>query len=284
MSSLSLNQPTGHLVIVGGGPLTHEIAERTLALVGGKDARILIIPQASVWDGAGKKWQGIWQRAGARRVTVLDLDDPKAALEAIKQADLIWMSGGSQNRLMQQLSRGGLVEAIRDRFLHGATVGGTSAGAAVMSRIMLTRKGTPVPVLDEGLGLWPDVIVDQHYLRRHRFARLLDAVLNHPEKVGVGIDERTAVVVEGRHFEVIGSSKVMVLDARKALQLHPKHGATATRAEVDTYPLKAGEKFDLDRPPFPLAAGASDRQRARGRQNGRPVLLRKREDRPKRDS
>ena len=132
-------------------------------------------------------------------MSILDLQDADAALTAIREADLIWFSGGNQNRLMSFLSQNGLIEAIRARYEHGATVGGTSAGAAVMSRIMLT--GIPVDVsagackTADGLGLWDGVIVDQHYFRRLRFSRLLDAVLGHHDKVGVGIDESTAVIV-----------------------------------------------------------------------------------------
>jgi len=248
LSSLTLTPATGHLVVVGGGLFTPDIAQRTLSLAGGKAAHVLIIPQASLWSGTGPRWQTIWQQAGARQVTILNLNDRNAALEAIKTADLIWMSGGSQDRLMQALSQPGLGQAIRDRFLHGATVAGTSAGAAVMSAIMLSRKG-PIPVLEDGLGLWPDVIVDQHYLRRHRGTRLLDAVLHHPEKLGVGIDEATAVLVEGRHFEVIGRSEVVVFDARKAIPGRPKQGATVTRAGLlryNQFELRAGMTFDLD--------------------------------------
>lgn len=254
VSAISLNPPLGHLVIVGGGHMTPEILEKTLDIAGGKEARVLIIPQASAWTGAGQRSLLMWQEAGATRVTILDPDDRRAALRAVKRADLIWMPGGSQYRLMHTLTAQGLTEAIRVRYQQGATVGGTSAGAAVMSRIMLMGipkvKKVTAFIEASGLGLWPDVIVDQHYLRRHRFPRLLNAVLHHPDKLGIGIDESTAVLVEGRHFEVIGNSEVMVLDARRLGRGRvPRDSPSA--AKVAKYLLKEGMKFDLDKAKLP---------------------------------
>src|SRR5439155_23992340 len=126
------------------------------------------------------------------------------------------------------------------------------AGAAVMSQIMLTGDSVVGSLTDgiktgEGLGLWSGVIIDQHYLRRARFNRLLNAVLDHPECVGVGIDECTAVIVEGRSFEVLGNSNVIVIDARKATRPQGKKGDPEAAANVSLQVLRAGMRFDLDR-------------------------------------
>src|SRR5439155_4806352 len=153
-----------------------------------------------------------------------------AAVKAVESADLIWMPGGDQNRLMEALMPTDVPAAIRARYRKGATVGGTSAGAAVTSTLCLTgeadldriRHGTTA--VREGLGLWPHVIVDQHFVRRERFNRLLSAVLDRPELVGVGVDESTAAVVIGTTFEVIGSGQVLVIDARKAKSAPGKKG------------------------------------------------------------
>jgi cyanophycinase len=117
-------------------------------------------------------------------------------------------------------------------------IAGTSAGAAVMSAVMLTGSGNPERACGKGLGLWPGVIVDQHYLTRRRQPRLLEAVQKHPNLVGVGIDESTAVIVrgEGRRFEVVGRSQVEVLVRQ------PKGKAGS---EVAAYRLDAGKTFDL---------------------------------------
>jgi cyanophycinase len=247
------NHPAGHLVIAGGGDTLPEIAEKALSLAGGKGAHVLIVPQASTQSNAGELSEGVWHAWGAERVAVLNAKDKKAALAEIKDADLIWIPGGSQSQLMGILKRQGLVEAIRRRFEQGATVGGTSAGAAVMSVAMLTGDSrtdcltADAAKMADGLGLWPNVIVDQHYLRRCRFNRLLSAVLTHPENVGIGIDECTAVVVSGRSFEVIGKSNVVVIDARKTLRMESKDGDPEAASGVSLHVLRAGMRFDLDK-------------------------------------
>jgi cyanophycinase len=253
------SHPLGHLVIAGGGPTLPEIVQKALAVAGGKNARVLIVPQASSLTNAGELSSRVWRASGAERVSVLHAEDKTAALGQIAAADLIWIPGGSQDQLMDILKHQGLIDAIRHRFEQGATVGGTSAGAAVMSLAMLTGDSrmdcltTDSVKLAEGLGLWPDVIIDQHYLRRCRFNRLLSAVLTHPADVGIGIDECTAVVVTGREFEVIGKSNVVVIDARKTARVEAKEGDPEAASGVALHVLRAGMKFDLDKGLVPEA-------------------------------
>jgi len=250
-----VHHPMGHLIIVGGGPMVPQISERALTLSGGKRAHVLIVPQASELSDSGQRSAEMWREAGAERVAVLDLKDKHAAIDAVRKADLIWMPGGDQGRLMEVLRRQGIVEAIQDRFRNGATVGGTSAGAAVMSVAMLTaesrldRVTADTSKMAQGLGLWPEVIVDQHFIRRCRFTRLLTAVLNHPDNVGIGIDESTAVVVSGRSFEVIGQSDVLVIDARNTSKLRSRDGEPEAATNVALHVLRAGMRFHLDRGP-----------------------------------
>ena len=248
--------PRGHLVIVGGGATPPEVYGRILEMAGGPKARVVVVPQASRDPEGGQKAAARWQDVGAKEVVILDPKQPKIAMGAIESADLIWVRGGSQTLLMEALADTGLPEAIRARFREGAIVGGTSAGAAAMSRVMIAgwSGGQADTVrLSEGLGLWPEVVVDQHFLRRKRFDRLKGVVLAHPDLVGVGIDEATAVVVTGRQFEVIGVSEVVVIDARKGSTAKPKEKDAAGVAPEDaaaqdyaTQTLKAGMTFDLD--------------------------------------
>ncbi len=235
--------PRGHLVIVGGGATPPEVYARILDMAGGPKAKVVVVPQASRDPEGGQKVAARWQEVGAREVVILDPKQPRIALGAIESADLIWVRGGSQTLLMEALADTGLPEAIRARFHDGAIVGGTSAGAAAMSRVMIAGwsggKADTVR-LSEGLGLWPEVIVDQHFLRRKRFDRLKGVVLSHPDLVGIGIDEATAVVVTGRQFEVIGASEVVVIDARKDAKVEE------TARQFATQTLRAGMTFDLD--------------------------------------
>lgn len=217
----ALAQPPGALVAVGGGGTTEAIVRRTLDLAGGSEAVVVVLPQSSALENAGDSSVRMWQEAGARSVQKLAFTDA-AAREALTAATLIWIPGGDQNRFMAAITGTGLDELIRERHRAGAVVGGTSAGAAVLSALMITGKadlqsldaGTTVTA--KGLGLWTAGIFDQHFLRRQRNNRLLSVVLDHPDTVGVGIDEATAVIVRGGTLEVVGRSAVVVFDARRA--------------------------------------------------------------------
>lgn len=251
--------PRGHLVVVGGGPPIEEIYRRALDISGGEQARVLVVPFASPDPAAGEKSAAAWRALGATNVGVLDLSEPEIALLAIGEADLIWFRGGEQERLMRHLeSVEGVIAAIHACYLRGGTIGGTSAGAAIMSRRMISgpagRRGTPEAKLARfgtGLGLWPDVIVDQHFARRQRQLRLATAVHDFPELLGVGIDEATAVIVSGREFEVIGHGPVFVYGVRTP----PPNPAEATQpsepmpeipSDISSLTMKAGMRYHLD--------------------------------------
>jgi len=222
----SVDRPDhGPLIIVGGGGTPDVVKLRAVELAGGPTAAIVIIPQASRRPEAGAENVAFWKKTGATNVTALTLkpEQRAAEIDLLKQAKFIWFSGGNQSRLMDALRDANLIDLIKQRHRAGVVIGGTSAGAAVMSQRMIignaeleaiVRDGTP---LADGLGLWPGTIVDQHFHRRRRFNRLLSAVLDHPDQIGIGIDERTAVIVQGDGFEVMGESSVLVIDARRAI-------------------------------------------------------------------
>jgi cyanophycinase len=117
----------------------------------------------------------------------------------------VWLSGGDQSRLVAAY-RGTQVErALQGVLARGGVIGGTSAGAAVMSPLMIIR-GNPSAQVGPGFGWLPGLVVDTHFGRRHRQPRLLGVVTTHPGFLGLGIDERTAVVVRGRSMEVLGEA------------------------------------------------------------------------------
>jgi len=244
--------PKGHLVVIGGGTIPDDVRARTLELGGGTGAVVVVLPQASELPETGPEAVAVWKKAGAARVSALDVTTPAAAIAAIKEATLIWFPGGDQTRLMKALANTGIPEAIHARYQQGATVAGTSAGAAVMSKVMITGDGMDLQAITAmktdtapGLGLWPQVIVDQHFLKRQRHNRLLSAVLDHPDLVGVGIDESTAAVVTGSQFEAIGKSNIVVIDARKATVTPTPSGEPIAGRNLTLHVLKAGMKLDL---------------------------------------
>ncbi len=242
----------GTLVIMGGGAATESIVARTLELAGGKRAVVAVLPQSSANERAGDPWVRIWRDAGAKSVRTVDFDQPdaKGALEA---ATLIWISGGNQNRFMNAIKGTGLDDVIRSQYLKGTVVGGTSAGAAVMSEWMLTGDSDPAglasgsTVLRKGLALLPGALIDQHFLARKRNNRLLSAVLDRPMLLGVGIDEETAIVVRADRFEVLGKSAVVVFDARDAKVQATAAGGVPAATDVRLSVLKEGMNYPLKR-------------------------------------
>jgi cyanophycinase len=181
----------------------------------------------------------------------VSFDDRAAARAALEAATLIWMPGGDQNRFMKAIAGTGLDDVIRARYEAGAIVGGTSAGAAVLSDAMITGDAdlksltAGKTVLAKGLGLWRDAIVDQHFLQRQRGNRLISAVLDHSALVGVGIDEGTAVIVRGAAFTVVGRSSVVVVDARQATIANAAPGELVAGTGVKLSVLTQGMSYSL---------------------------------------
>lgn len=243
--------PKGQLVAVGGGTNLIRVAERTLELAGGKSARVVVIAEANPENGPGSVSQ--WKKYGPASVSLVNPREPAAAVKMVQDATLIWMPGGLQGVFMNSLEGTGVIEAIRKRFQEGAIVGGTSAGAAVMSQKMIggrsdldSLRAGSTPFLMDGLGLWPEVIVDQHFLQKGRFNRLALAVLEYPQLIGIGIDEETAVFVRGHEFEVVGNGNVTVIDGRKARLEKMVKGDPAAATNLKVHVLREGMKYQFD--------------------------------------
>ena len=200
---------------------------------------------------AGDRSVERWRKAGAKEATKVAFADRVAARAAIERATIIWIPGGSQSRFMEAIAGTGLADVIRRRHRAGAVVGGTSAGAAVLSAVMITGDSDLKSVAAgktataDGLALWPEVIVDQHFLRRQRVNRLIAAVLDRPALVGIGIDEGTAAVVRGSRLEVIGVSSALVVDARGARVADSTPGSVHAGTGLALHVLRAGMTFDL---------------------------------------
>ncbi len=262
--------PRGFLLIVGGGPIPDAILERFVALAGGRGrARIVIFPMASEYPDAGLELAGDFRKLGAEADRIVLSREQADAEESAKRLDGvtgIWFGGGDQAKLTAALAGTRVEAAIHERYRDGAVVGGTSAGAAVMSTPMITgderRPGGDRPpakdssdafmtiarddvVTIDGFGLLPGVIVDQHHVRRRRNNRLLSVVLEHPDLVGIGIDESTALEVgPAGPWRVLGASAAVVYDARGA-RITPPTAATLGATGVKLSVLPAGSTYDL---------------------------------------
>ena len=252
----STSAKAGALVIVGGGGTTAPIVARALELARGPETIVVVFPQASESKERGVDSAQMWREAGAREALVVEFTDPAWARAQIERADLIWFGGGDQSVLMKDLAAAGFVELVRARHDAGAVCGGTSAGAAVMTAVMITGEGgenlltsiTPGSTATAlGLGLLPGAIVDQHFVKRQRANRLISAVLDHPELVGFGIDERTALIVHDGRGEVLGEGPVLVVDARRA-GVEPKIDGLPSAAQGMTlHVLRSGSTYDFRR-------------------------------------
>jgi cyanophycinase len=266
LASSGLDQARGSLVIVGGGARSEAMMRRFVELAGGPGARIAVVPNASSEpEETGRDLVAELDSLGARAF-VYHLDRAAAmrpgSARALDSATGIWFSGGDQALVTAALAGTPVLRAMQQRYRAGAAVGGTSAGAAIMSDSMITGNQTPpgdtagyygdeYPAIARrrveivpGLGFLPNAIVDQHFIRRERHNRLLSAVLERPTLLGVGVDESTALEVrpDGR-WRVIGESSVVVYDARQARvtdRRRPLLGAIGLRVHV----LPAGAVFD----------------------------------------
>ena len=212
----------GPLLIVGGGGTPPEVLRRAMELVH-EHPDVAVLPYASAREDRGVGSVAMWLAAGAATAQNLDSLDDAAAAQALASSEIIWMPGGSQAVLMEALRNKRLVEPLRSAWKRGALVGGTSAGAAVLSSVMIERSADSDALVQDstptaaGLGLFEGAIVDQHFVRRKRNVRLLQTVLDNPRLVGFGIDERTALVsFPTGALEVWGESQVLVYDARAA--------------------------------------------------------------------
>jgi cyanophycinase len=213
----------GPLVIVGGGGVPAEAREAFVTLAGKERGRIVVVPTASIDADNPAEVEGYlqpWRALKPASVQLLHTRDRKVAddpdfVKPLTEATGVWFSGGDQSRLTAAYKGTRMERELDKLHARGGVIGGTSAGAAVLSDPMITG-GTTTASTGPGFGLLPGFIIDQHFLARNRQQRLAGVVTAHPEFVGLGIDEGTAVIVRGRSLRVIGKSAVTVLLAAEA--------------------------------------------------------------------
>ncbi len=258
----------GPLYIVGGGPQTDAMVREFVALAGGDTARIVVMAMASAsGERSGEAKANDLRALGAKASNVwvtreqADVDSIVRLLDGITG---IWFGGGDQNRLADVLRGTALERAIKARHAAGAVVGGTSAGAAVLSNRMITGReakygGDRPPrdssdayitinrdnvVTSNGFAYLNDVVIDQHFVRRKRHNRLISLVLEAPPHLGAGIDESTALVVEpDGTWRVSGESVVVIYDARRAATT-PANARVLGASNMRMHVLPAGGAFD----------------------------------------
>jgi cyanophycinase len=221
-----IGPPRGALVVVGGGLRDETIVRRFLDLAGGTAAPIVVVPTAGEGDDYGPQWQGLAQfrAAGATNLTILHTRDRRVAdreefVRPIRAARGVWFPGGRQWRLADSYLNTRAHAEFRAVLDRGGVIGGTSAGATIQGSYLVrgdTRTNT-IMMGDhvEGFGFLRNVAIDQHLLRRNRQFDLIPVIEAHPELLGIGIDENTAIVVRGDQFDVIGQGYVAIYERTK---------------------------------------------------------------------
>lgn len=252
--------PSGALVIVGGGGLTEQITQRFIELAGGVEASIVVLPTANpkIDLNEGK----FLERAGAKNVTLLtarnwaEVESPETAA-ILKQARGLWFGGGRQWRFVDAYEHTQAVALFHDVLRRGGVIGGSSAGATIQGDYLV--RGSPLGNTDmmalgyqRGFAFLPGTAIDQHFRQRNRFADLARVIDRHPQLLGIGLDEATALVVTGEVGEILGRGEAHFYDRRPGRPSDaPEHESVAAGGRyqlLDRLVLERGQKPETEKP------------------------------------
>ncbi|CAM4078643.1 cyanophycinase [Roseateles saccharophilus] len=262
----------GYAVPIGGALKADndEVWQRIVHLAGGKGARFVVFGTASEDpEASAKQAVDLLQRRGAIAEALpvapkflwVDLNkvvrDP-ALTAKVKAAKGVFFTGGAQERIVDVLQPGGqstpMLEAIWDVYRKGGVVAGTSAGAAIMSAVMVRDGPSIIDILkgrfndgkqvDRGLGfVGPNLFIDQHFLKRGRFGRMIPLMMAKGYKIGLGVDENTAAIIRGDEIEIIGDRGALVVDLTEA-RTDPSLGAFNVQGARLSY-LEHGDRYHV---------------------------------------
>ena len=254
---------TGKLFIIGGGNRTDTMMNELVDLAGIRnEGYIYILPMASSVPDSSIIWaKEDFNVTGIKKVFGYNflpgVNPPKAQLDSLRNAKLIYICGGDQSRFMSVVLNTPVMNAVHEAYKNGSVISGTSAGAAVMSIKMITgnqkkHKETESGFVSiesdnieitQGLGFLTDIIIDQHFIKRQRLNRLVAAAIENPNELCVGIDESTAIIVDGDFATVTGIHQVIVIK-NSAKVKNVKDGLLGTKGlQLSVY--LPGQKFKL---------------------------------------
>ena len=256
--------PKGKLFIIGGGDRPPSLMKALVAASGLKqEDYVVVLPMSSASPDTGYYYfkadlEPVCTNAIVNFNFTAEKVNDKNWLDSLMKAKLIFITGGDQDRFMKTISNTPVYKAIHIAYQNGATIAGTSAGAAVMSEHMITGneltdttyRATFRKVVDgnieikPGLGLLSTAVIDQHFIVRSRYNRLLSALAKFPDLTCIGIDEETAVIVHGNNVEVAGLRQVVVM--RKPEQLAITTGGLIKLKEMQFSIYTDGDQFKID--------------------------------------
>ncbi len=261
----SFGQAKGNLFIIGGGDRSPQLIQTLLstAQLSAKDY-IVVLPMATEEpDTAYYYIKSELEKACNNTIANLNFSKKdtsnKVWLDSLRHAKLIFITGGDQSRFMSVVLHTPIQKVILEAYNRGATVAGTSAGAAMMSSHMITgnhllgdttyhetfrelRAGNIE--IEEGLGLLTSAIVDQHFIARSRYNRLLSALAKYPGLPCIGINEATAIIVHGKNVKVAGESQVILFSKPENLKISPQGYIKFNDIRMSIY--TQGDSFQLN--------------------------------------
>lgn len=262
-NSIDFAKEKGKLVIIGGVQVT-SIMKKFVDLAGGQNAKIIIIPNAGSDPIENSLIQvEEFKELGANSDYLLftrQTADADSNLKKLDGATAVFFLGGDQSDLARDMLGTKLLDKVFDLYNNGGLVGGTSAGAAIMSEVMITGnelinkdsirifitidRGNVETI--RGFGFLKTVIIDQHFLKRKRHNRTIATLIEHPDHIGVAIDESTAILVyPDDTFEVLGNSQVLVYDPTSSCNIREDKNGNLGITGMKLHVLIAGDKFDL---------------------------------------
>jgi cyanophycinase len=245
LTASDIGPTNGHLVVVGGAMKDPAIVERFVTLAGGPEVPIVVIPTAGGGDHYDQYWTGLgsFKEAGATKLTVLHtrdraVADSEAFVKPIREARGVWFTGGRQWRLADSYLNTRTHDELRALLDRGGVIGGSSAGATIQGSYLVRGDSKTNTIMmgdhEEGLSFLRNVGIDQHLLMRNRQHDMIEVIEAHPELLGIGLDEDTAIVVSGDSFEVIGQGYVAIYDNQRLVDSGGRF-----------YFLAPGDRYDM---------------------------------------
>ena len=260
----TFSQPKGNLFIIGGGHRSPRLIHALLATaqLSAKDY-IVVLPMATEQrDTAYYYIKTELGKVCGNAIANLNFTKSNTSnssmLDSLVHARLIFITGGDQSRFMNIVLHTPVQKAILKAYNHGATVAGTSAGAALMSTHMITgrhfRGDTTYYAtfgelrqknieIKDGLGLLASAIVDQHFIAKSRYNRLLSALAAYPAFACIGIDEATAIIVHGQKVKIAGEGQVILFSNPQHLRITPQGYIKFDDVRMSIY--TEGDSFQL---------------------------------------
>lgn len=260
-SPSQVKKTQGTLIIIGGAEdktgkrtILKEVVKRT-----GDGKLVLVTAASQIPHELYNDYYKVFTSLGVQKIEHLYVQQPEDArdldkLRLFEDATTVFFTGGDQLRITTKLGGTDLLDRIMEIYNNGGTIAGTSAGASIMGKTMLVGNETTEShkvgnwMMAPGLGFVEEMLIDQHFAQRGRIGRLLGAVALNPGVLGIGIDENTAIVVEGKYFHVLGNNAVYVVDGRSVSYTNVSM-ATAERTmsmhNVKLHILAENERFHI---------------------------------------